>query len=51
MVQAIVKHSSDPMHLDLVYETDMAEGLKAMAFAGARHCFCLKALFCKVASG
>lgn len=34
MVQAIVKHSSDPMHLDLVYETDMAEGLKAMALQG-----------------
>ena len=30
----ILKQSSIPIHLDRVYETDMAEGLKAMALEG-----------------
>ena len=30
----ILKESSTPLHLDRVYETDMAEGLKAMALEG-----------------
>ena len=33
MVELILKRSEQPMHLDRVYETDMAEGLKAMALA------------------
>ncbi|MCC9039084.1 LysR family transcriptional regulator, partial [Neisseria gonorrhoeae] len=31
MVDLILKQSSTAIHLDRVYETDMAEGLKAMA--------------------
>ena len=34
MVDLILKRSSAPIHLDRVYETDMAEGLKAMALEG-----------------
>lgn len=34
MVELILKRSSAPIHLDRVYETDMAEGLKAMALEG-----------------
>ena len=34
MVELILKQSSIPIHLDRVYETDMAEGLKAMALEG-----------------
>lgn len=34
MVELILKQSSTPIHLDRVYETDMAEGLKAMALEG-----------------
>ena len=34
MVDLILKQSSTPIHLDRVYETDMAEGLKAMALEG-----------------
>ena len=34
MVDLILKQSSIPIHLDRVYETDMAEGLKAMALEG-----------------
>ncbi len=34
MVDLILKHSSAPIHFDRVYETDMAEGLKAMALEG-----------------
>jgi len=34
VVEFILKQSSTPMHLDRVYETDMAEGLKAMALEG-----------------
>jgi DNA-binding transcriptional LysR family regulator len=34
MVELILKHCSAPIHLDRVYETDMAEGLKAMALEG-----------------
>ena len=30
----ILKESGVPLHLDRVYETDMAEGLKAMALEG-----------------
>ena len=30
----ILKQSSTPIHFDRVYETDMAEGLKAMALEG-----------------
>ena len=34
MVELILKQSSAVIHLDRVYETDMAEGLKAMALEG-----------------
>ena len=34
MVDLILKQSSVPIHLERVYETDMAEGLKAMALEG-----------------
>lgn len=34
VVDLILKQSSIPIHLDRVYETDMAEGLKAMALEG-----------------
>ena len=34
MVELALKQSSIPIHLDRVYETDMAEGLKAMALEG-----------------
>ncbi len=34
MVDLILKNSSTAIHLDRVYETDMAEGLKAMALEG-----------------
>jgi DNA-binding transcriptional LysR family regulator len=34
MVEMILKESGTAMHLDRVYETDMAEGLKAMALEG-----------------
>lgn len=34
MVELILKHCSAPIHFDRVYETDMAEGLKAMALEG-----------------
>jgi DNA-binding transcriptional LysR family regulator len=34
MVDVIVKDSPGPLHLDPIYETDMAEGLKAMALEG-----------------
>jgi len=34
MVDLILKRSSAPIHFDRVYETDMAEGLKAMALEG-----------------
>ena len=34
MVDLILKKSSTAIHLDRVYETDMAEGLKAMALEG-----------------
>lgn len=34
MVDLILKKSDVPVHLDRVYETDMAEGLKAMALEG-----------------
>jgi LysR family transcriptional regulator, hypochlorite-specific transcription factor HypT len=34
VVEGILKASSLPVHLDRVYETDMAEGLKAMALEG-----------------
>lgn len=34
MVEMILKASNSAMHLDRVYETDMAEGLKAMALEG-----------------
>jgi LysR family transcriptional regulator, hypochlorite-specific transcription factor HypT len=33
-VDHLVKQSSVPVHLDRIYETDMAEGLKAMALEG-----------------
>ena len=33
-VDQIIKQSATPVHLDRVYETDMAEGLKAMALEG-----------------
>ena len=34
MVEQIIKHAPTPPHLDTIYETDMAEGLKAMALEG-----------------
>jgi len=34
MVELILKRCSAPIHFDRVYETDMAEGLKAMAIEG-----------------
>jgi len=34
LVEQIIKHAPVPPHLDPVYETDMAEGLKAMALEG-----------------
>nr|WP_315463801.1 LysR substrate-binding domain-containing protein [uncultured Rhodoferax sp.] len=34
MVELILKQSELPIHFDRVYETDMAEGLKAMALEG-----------------
>jgi DNA-binding transcriptional LysR family regulator len=34
VVELILKKSAIPIHLDRVYETDMAEGLKAMALEG-----------------
>jgi DNA-binding transcriptional LysR family regulator len=34
MVDLILKRSPAPIHLERVYETDMAEGLKAMALEG-----------------
>lgn len=34
MVDRMLAESSTPVHLDRVYETDMAEGLKAMALQG-----------------
>ncbi len=34
LVEIIVKEAGVPLHLDALYETDMAEGLKAMAIEG-----------------
>lgn len=34
MVDAILKDAGQPLHLEPIYETDMAEGLKAMALEG-----------------
>jgi DNA-binding transcriptional LysR family regulator len=34
IVEQIIKHAPTPLHLDTLYETDMAEGLKAMALEG-----------------
>jgi DNA-binding transcriptional LysR family regulator len=34
LVELIVKLAPAPLHLDAIYETDMAEGLKAMALEG-----------------
>lgn len=34
LVEVITKQATEPLHLDPVYETDMAEGLKAMATEG-----------------
>lgn len=34
MVDQLLQNSSTPIHLDRIYETDMAEGLKAMALEG-----------------
>ncbi len=34
VTELILKQSGIPIHLDRVYETDMAEGLKAMALEG-----------------
>ena len=34
MTELILKESHTPIHLERVYETDMAEGLKAMALEG-----------------
>jgi DNA-binding transcriptional LysR family regulator len=34
LVEIVVKNAGVPLHLDALYETDMAEGLKAMALEG-----------------
>ncbi|HEV8690076.1 MAG TPA: LysR substrate-binding domain-containing protein [Ideonella sp.] len=34
LVEQIIKHAPNPPQLDAIYETDMAEGLKAMALEG-----------------
>jgi LysR family transcriptional regulator, hypochlorite-specific transcription factor HypT len=34
LVELILKRAGQPLHLDPIYETDMAEGLKAMALEG-----------------
>ena len=34
VVEVILKNAGEPLRLDVVYETDMAEGLKAMALEG-----------------
>ena len=34
LVELIVEESATPLHLEPIYETDMAEGLKAMALEG-----------------
>ena len=34
LVEVIVKQAAQPLQLDPIYETDMAEGLKAMALEG-----------------
>ena len=34
LVEVIVKQATEPLHLESIYETDMAEGLKAMALEG-----------------
>ena len=34
LVELIVKQAGEPLQLDPIYETDMAEGLKAMALEG-----------------
>ena len=34
LVDVLVKQAQQPLHLDPIYETDMAEGLKAMALEG-----------------
>jgi DNA-binding transcriptional LysR family regulator len=33
-VEQVLKASATPVHLDRIYETDMSEGLKAMALEG-----------------
>ena len=34
MTEVLIANAPGPLYLDKVYETDMAEGLKAMALAG-----------------
>jgi LysR family transcriptional regulator, hypochlorite-specific transcription factor HypT len=34
LVEVILKQAGEPLHLEAIYETDMAEGLKAMALEG-----------------
>jgi len=34
LVDLLLKHAAEPIYLDPIYETDMAEGLKAMALEG-----------------
>ena len=34
LVEVILKQAGEPLHLESIYETDMAEGLKAMALEG-----------------
>ena len=34
LVEVILKQAAQPLHLESIYETDMAEGLKAMALEG-----------------
>ncbi len=34
LVEVVLKQAGEPLHLEAIYETDMAEGLKAMALEG-----------------
>ena len=51
MTEVIVANATTPLFLDRVYETDMAEGLKAMALAGHGVAFLPRAVEDAVAGG
>jgi DNA-binding transcriptional LysR family regulator len=40
VTELILKEAAEAVHLERVYETDMAEGLKAMALEGHGVAFC-----------